>query len=351
MNKEQSKIALVLSGGGIRAMVFHLGVLKFMAENNLLERVNKISTVSGGSLIVGLIYQQSALNWPNSNEFIAKVYPDLRQKLCNCSMIAGAFKRLLNPLNLRFILSRANLLALTLKKDWNIGACLSDLPSTPEWSINGTTAESGKRFRFKRNDFGDYMLGYANSESFSLASALAVSAAFPGGFGPLAIKVSKYNWLKKDSWNDTEPAKPIKLNFKNIHVYDGGVYDNLGLEPYFDSGTIKPKISEVIVVSDAGAPLMQGFNWHALNPWRLKRVTDIISDQSHSLRVRSFTNFLITNNSGAYFYIADLPDTFESKFSATFPTTLRKLTSNEFDIISNHGYAVAQNFFFKYGSI
>lgn len=347
----QSKIALVLSGGGIRAMVFHLGVLKFLAEKGLLEKVSRISTVSGGSLIVGLIYQQASLKWPSSLEFITIIYPALKQKLCNRSMILGAFRRLLNPLNFKFILSRANLLALTLKGEWAINSCLGDLPSTPEWSINGTTAESGKRFRFKRDSFGDYMIGYANSQSFPLANALAVSAAFPGGFGPLAIKTSDYQWEKREHWDDSELAKSIKLNFKNLHVYDGGVYDNLGLEPYFDSGKNKPKVDEVIIVSDAGAPLTQGFNWCALNPWRLKRVTDIISDQSRSLRVRSFTHFLVNENLGAYLYIADLPESNESKFSAAFPTTLRKLSPKEFDILTSHGYAVAQDYFSKYGLI
>lgn len=48
------RIALALSGGGIRAMAFHLGMLKFLAERSLLEEIHRVSTVSGGSLLVGL---------------------------------------------------------------------------------------------------------------------------------------------------------------------------------------------------------------------------------------------------------------------------------------------------------
>ncbi len=29
-------------------------------------------------------------------------------------------------------------------------------------------------------------------------------------------------------------AKPITLRHKQLHLYDGGVYDNLGLEGFFD---------------------------------------------------------------------------------------------------------------------
>jgi patatin-like phospholipase len=49
------KIGLALSGGGIRAAVFHLGVLRRLAAENLLEAVSSLSTVSGGSLNSGSI--------------------------------------------------------------------------------------------------------------------------------------------------------------------------------------------------------------------------------------------------------------------------------------------------------
>ena len=50
------KIGLALSGGGFRASIFHMGVLKYLAEKNKLEEISYISSVSGGSLLIGLIY-------------------------------------------------------------------------------------------------------------------------------------------------------------------------------------------------------------------------------------------------------------------------------------------------------
>ena len=44
------QIGLALSGGGVRATVFHLGVLARIAEDDLLESVSIISSFSGGSL-------------------------------------------------------------------------------------------------------------------------------------------------------------------------------------------------------------------------------------------------------------------------------------------------------------
>ena len=44
-------IALVLSGGGFRATLFHLGVLRHLAETGQLARVTHVTSVSGGSIL------------------------------------------------------------------------------------------------------------------------------------------------------------------------------------------------------------------------------------------------------------------------------------------------------------
>jgi len=342
-------IALALSGGGIRAMVFHLGVLRLLAERHLLERVLRLSTVSGGSLLVGLIFQEGNGCWPSSEEFILTVYPRLREKLCQRSLQWGAARQLLKPWNFRFILSRSNLLALALLKEWNVSRKLSDLPNKPEWSINGTTAENGKRFRFKRSDIGDYQLGYAVPGNFPLASAIAVSAAFPGGFGPLSIRTKDFDWRKREWGAPLGTEKSIDVGYTVLHLYDGGVYDNLGLEPFFDAGKGDSKHADsVIIVSDAGVPLPSGFSFFALNPFRLKRVADIMADQAHALRVRTFFSYLRQGQGrGAFIYIgtpvdAELPCK-SAEFASNFPTTLRRIDMSEFDRLADHGYRVAKH--------
>lgn len=347
------RIALALSGGGIRAMAFHLGMLKFLAERSLLEEIHRVSTVSGGSLLVGLLLKETGMRWPSSEEFLTTAFPQLRVKLCERSLQWAAARQLVNPFNWRFILSRANLLGLALRTEWGIDSKLSDLPSTPEWSINGTTAENGKRFRFKRDNLGDYTLGYAAGATFPLADALAVSAAFPGGFGPLRIDAIKFDWFKRP-W-DAPPGteKTVRASFDVLHLYDGGVYDNLGLEPFFDCGKCTTKHPEnYIIVSDAGSPLPSGFSFRQLNPWRLKRIADIMSDQSHALRVRSFANYLQqSHNRGAFIFIntpTDGPNGATS-FASNFPTTLRKLSCYDFDRLAGHGYNVTLQVEKQYG--
>jgi NTE family protein len=335
-------IALALSGGGIRAMVFHLGVLKHLAERGLLENVAKISTVSGGSLLVGLLLKHNDHRWPSSEQFLAQCLPQLRIALCARSLQLDVARQLLNPRNWKFLLSRANLLALALQNEWQVHAVLSDLPIAPDWAINATTAESGKRFRFKRADMGDYTFGYTQVKDFPLATALAVSAAIPGGLGPLALDKSLFSWRGTDWSFNADSA------IRRLHLYDGGVYDNLGLEPFFDVGTQLPKVSNsFILCSDAGAPLEAGFDLGPLNIFRLKRVADIMSDQSKTLRVRAFVHYLKGSpKAGAYLAIKAPDNSKEgnssARFAWSFPTTLRRLNPKEFDLLSDHGQRVAE---------
>lgn len=331
-------------------MTFHLGVMRALADTGRLESVSRISSVSGGSLVIGLVLHRSGMAWPSSEKFLEEIYPALRAELTSRSLQWDALRELSSIGNLRFLLSRSNLLAAALRRRWGIENKLSDLPSIPEWSINGTNAQNGRRFRFKRADLGDYLTGYAATGNFPLANAMAVSAAFPGGFGPLRLRAQNFKWKRRASWggpaHETVDAQPESV----IHLYDGGVYDNLGLEPFFDAGrgTAKEANGHFILVSDAGRPLDMGFSKYSLNPFRIKRVADIMSDQSHALRVRTFHHYLSKDpNRGAMVYIGSptslsSEDQQEARFVATFPTSLIKLTPADFDRIAAHGQTLTR---------
>src|SRR5438067_3951731 len=45
------RIGLALSGGGFRASIFHLGVIRRLEELGIMKDVDVVSTVSGGSII------------------------------------------------------------------------------------------------------------------------------------------------------------------------------------------------------------------------------------------------------------------------------------------------------------
>jgi len=360
-SSSQPKVAIALSGGGVRAMAFHAGVLRYLAEQGKLEAVSDISTVSGGSLLVGLIFARSGMGWPSSTRYLECVLPLVRRTLTNYDLQTAAMARLLLwPPNWRFIFSRANVFAQTISSAWKIRQRLSDLPPYPTWSINGTTAETGKRFRFKESGFGDYEIGYASAVNFPLASAMAVSAAFPVGIGPLAITTRRHRWLKRPVWGSIAAAAEIVPPYERIHVYDGGVYDNLGLEPLYDTGRQIAKSDFRIICSDAGKPLERGFNLSALHPLRIGRLMDIVTDQTRALRIRSFVEYLTNGGSGTYLQLGAveeriirqrsmpipsgrgmLIDTPSAEVARCYPTNLKQIPSEIFDLIERHGYEVA----------
>ena len=59
INGEPKRLGLALSGGGFRAAAFHLGTFLKLRELGLLDKVDVISCVSGGSIAGGFL----AANW------------------------------------------------------------------------------------------------------------------------------------------------------------------------------------------------------------------------------------------------------------------------------------------------
>lgn len=100
----RSKLGLALSGGGFRAALFHLGVLRRLAELDLLRRVEVVSTVSGGSLVGGLYALLVKREMERSAELTRRDYLDLVDELIRRTK-AGIRKNLrarllLNPVAL-----------------------------------------------------------------------------------------------------------------------------------------------------------------------------------------------------------------------------------------------------------
>ncbi len=166
-------------------------------------------------------------------------------------------------------------------------------------------------------------------------------------------------WTKQLAWNS--PAeRPIESPYQTLHLYDGGVYDNLGLEPFFDAGGRRPKdgVPPRIIVSDAGAPLSRGFGLGALNPLRMKRLMDVMMDQNRALRVRGFVSYVAETKQGAYIGIqrsANLRALLtklcpcerwlteeEAAYVTAYSTSLNALPESDFAVIEAHGYQTAQ---------
>jgi predicted acylesterase/phospholipase RssA len=53
------RLGLALSGGGFRATLYHLGVVRFLRDAKLLPSITHITSVSGGSILAAHLVQ----NW------------------------------------------------------------------------------------------------------------------------------------------------------------------------------------------------------------------------------------------------------------------------------------------------
>ena len=201
------RIGLTLSGGGIRAAAFHLGVLARLARQSLLEDIAFVSTVSGGSLAIALVRACSGNSWPDSATFLQHTIPEARHHLTTRSLKHAYVRHLiLFPWALRR--GRAAAMAAALKHCWSVTESLSDLPDNPRWIINATCYETGKNWRFMKKRMGDYVTGYVSSPRLPIAEAVAASSAFPGLVGALKLDTARFQWFAVRQGTRTERPVP-----------------------------------------------------------------------------------------------------------------------------------------------
>lgn len=361
------RIGLSLSGGGIRAAVFHLGVLLRLAADRRLENVSVISTVSGGSLVTAAIFARSGMRWPDSEEFCSSVYPDLRRLITTTALFnfgAVGWGGLLRY-NRRLLTGRAGLLALFLTERWGVRARLAELPDTPEWYVNATCIETGKNWRFSKREMGDWQFGRHYNPPHTIAEAAAASAAVPYGIGALKLTLPVEGWFRTDPAT-RQALEPCIPRVTTVRLWDGGAYENLGLEAVYKPG--KPLIGcDFLICSDASGPLKppgpgplaslsRGQLWSP-------RLFDVASDQIRSLRSRMVIgDFDRGTAKGAYLRMGNTVrridvavqrrrdpreyDVYQSdeegRLALAQPTDLNALPEPLFDRIARHGFEVAE---------
>lgn len=351
-------IGIALSGGGVRATVFHLGVLARLAEDKLLESISFISSVSGGSLAVGLVYAANDNVWPGSKEYLSDVLQAVQRKLTSATVQWSYIWRSV-ALPWRLVRGRAHVLAGVIKQQWGVGGTLDQLSDMPRWIINATCYETGKNWRFSKTRMGDYATNYVVNPQFPLAAAMAASAAVPGLIGPLVIRTKEYGW---HVFQKSGELKPVAARAKRYDLWDGGVYDNLGMEPIYKPTEGLRSGVDFVIVSDASAPL-------EFAPRTLKRVLrlghralrlmDIATDQVRALRARSVVAAFTRGSScGVYLRMGNTSDAIYAavkkespsmnclkepvvKGVANMKTTLRRLKLEEYEVLFRHGFEVA----------
>ena len=272
--------ALALSGGGYRATLFTLGSLWRLNEFGLLPRINRITSVSGGSITSAYL----AMRWRElqfdkvtgvAENFVSIIAEPL-QEFCSQSLdILAGISGLFLPFS-----TIGNKVAKRYSKRLFGTKTLQDIPAIgkgPEFIFYATSLQTGASVRFSRASIADYKVGELPDPQLPLATVVGASSAFPPFFSPVVIKCDPEKWKK------TEFAylfDNIELRQKLV-LGDGGIYDNMGLEAVWNDGF------ETVFVCDAGAPLKITANPRRNWFQQSLRITAIVTEQTRALRKRA----------------------------------------------------------------
>jgi NTE family protein len=340
--REREGIGLCLSGGGYRAALFHLGGLRRLNEFNLLGRLQTISSVSGGSIVAA--YLATVIPWPLTaplNDWEERVARPFRSFTQTNIRTVPILKRLL-PWNWFRASTAVEAIAEIYEKELT-DLELRKLPNRPNFVLCATDMAFGDNWIFDRDRMGAYLPGYIEPvpPDWPLARAVAASACFPPVFNPLPIRFSPSSFTGGKLPPGPERDKPLA----ELSLTDGGVYDNLGLEPVW-------KNHAQVLVSDGGAIFHFEGDKNLL--WRLQRYVAINEAQALSLRKRwLISNFISGIMQGAYWGIGSSRESYDSgdslgyakdlarTFIAKVRTDLDAFSEAEAAILENHGYLLA----------
>jgi NTE family protein len=347
-------IALCLSGGGYRAMLFHLGALWRLLELGYLPGVTRVSSVSGGSITaaaLGLAWKRLELDSGGSiasfeREVVAPIRSLAGRTIDVPAVLVGG---LVPGTGIGDRVARAY-------GDTFEGKTLQDLPADdegPRFVINATNLQSGVLWRFSRPYSWDYRVGKIESPAFSLAQAVAASSAFPPVLCPVRLRLDDEGFVPGTGEDLQRPpftTRPV--------LGDGGIYDNLGLETAWKS-------CKTVLVSDGGGAMAADCG--KLGPfksWRWRdwgsqsvRVLKTIDNQVRALRKRqAISGFTADEGSaehreGTYWGIRsdivdyELPSALpvpaaEAARLAAVPTRLKRLDAATQERLVNWGYAI-----------
>lgn len=312
MSDKNVKIGLALSGGGSRAIAFHLGCMRALHELGVLSKVDVLSTVSGGS-VIGAMYAYSDCSFEEFEERVKKLlsagltvgilrytfFSRETPKIIGTILISGLFALLGGiiglgvgltglfglriPLLTKFSVlihapfrrfgSRTTAFAKFLKVTYFDGQVLENVSRKDlQVVINAAELRTQSAFRFGSQETRCWRFGVLKNSS-SVAKAVAASAAFPGFLPALD---EKHLFLK----NGLTKAHRVLIT-------DGGVYDNLGtscLLPGRDpnyGANVQPV--DIIIACVAGHGLTDGKRSPYYWPSRMSSTLSTIHQRTHTL--------------------------------------------------------------------
>jgi integrative and conjugative element protein (TIGR02256 family) len=311
-------VGLALSGGGSRAIAFHLGCLRALHDRGVLDRLRVLSCVSGGSvmgaawaysdgtfaefdervvvLLRGGLFRGTArrfvLGAPGlkaagtmatsgvvaagcrligfSGKLLARV-PGVPESVASCGQINPPLRRFASVTDSLEATLRSQLFA-----DRELRAARRD---GVDVVLNACELRSGTAFRFGSRETSSSRFGLAQDD-IEIAEAVCASAAYPLVLPALD---RKWRFLRGGAVQE-----------HRVVLTDGGVYDNLGttcLEPGRSPDfTYNIFPVDYIVACDAGHGVWSGTTVPYFSTSRVRRSFDAVFRKAQdSARGRLFT--------------------------------------------------------------
>ena len=256
-----TQIGLALSGGGFRATLYHLGLVRFLRDAKILPNVTHVTSVSGGSILAAHL----VLNWDRYNgstsefeaaadELLSFVQLDVRNRIVRRFALGLGVRWLRKMLGIsNRQLTRPGLLEYHYEKYLYGDTSLFELPERPQLHILTTNLSEGCLCSFNREGLLVMRRGRrgegvrVDQIRASLATvpmAVAASSAFPGFFPPLGL-------------SGKEVGTPAG-EFGHQAFTDGGVFDNLGIRMFhYLKGFLGEELFKLdgVLISDVGKPI------------------------------------------------------------------------------------------------
>jgi NTE family protein len=371
-------VTLALSGGGSRAIAFHLGCLRALHDRRLLEKVKVVSTVSGGS-VIGACFAYWDVEF---REFDRRVVRILRNGF-NRSIVRSVFFSQETPKIFATILCTAipTLLLGSVMIVLRLIRLITGLPtktvenwlaflsrSLPIWGslttafqnalqrtvfgnttlndvklpgveviINACDLRTGTAFRFGSQSSGGWRYGRIMENDILVAKAVAASAAFPLLLPPL---IQKFSFVRAGT-----------VTVEKVVLTDGGVYDNLGvtvLEPGRNSGvSINSFLATHIISLNAGAGQISGdtspFWWLSRVSQSFETVHRKVQDGAYSRLYQYVKSGVLKGFGMVYLGQIDsqLPyqpaDLVRRETVRDYPTNFAPMTQNDLDMLALRG--------------
>jgi len=377
-------IGLALSGGGSRAIAFHLGCLRALNDKGILDKINVISTVSGGS-IIGAMYAYSDCPF---EEFEGKIIKILKKGLVFKILRNLVFSPLLFQIpttmiisglsalsanSLRFLLSnitillgkenrgrysfvdriqppfrrwysRTDSLVKTLTEDVFGSTIITEVKrNNMDVVINACELRTGSAFRFGNRESGCWRFGQLLKNNVTVAEAVSASAAYPV-FLPALDR--KYKFLKS---NSSEVEERIILT-------DGGVYDNFGItcfdpekSPDYSYNVYNP---DYIISCDAGHGI---FSDHVRPYWwssRMTRTFESVFRKNNDNIKKQFFSYLESGKIKGFIlpYLGQLDDSLpfvpddlvKREEVINYPTDFSAMSEYNIELLSKRGEQLTQ---------